>query len=318
MSTLLHRCATWLLNRPVAMAVLRRVVRPKGIFVCYPANRHFADHFSSPGRQTKSRWLPHLIGVIRQGSSLSLMFAISSNERDFSDPLNRDRITELHARCKDIQRRFGAEQLSFAGVLPGILRRRRLVRVSIEAEMASWVLSQAVREIIASGVRPHARRICRIVVLGAKGFVGREVVKRLHADIPQEIARVVGIDKNDPIPQDGPALFVNCSLPGVIEALSLQIPPGSMVLHEVYPAPEFATLQSLTSRGIQLIHVAGVEGTAWPPFPGEYGGAIPCCAALSSEPAIVVLKSLNGTEGPSLRGGDIWDCGQVEDESPLV
>ena len=89
---------------------------------------------------------------------------------------------------------------------------------------------------------------------------------------------VTAVDRGEVLPPE-PCLVVNCSLPGALEARAQDIPIGSVVLNEVYPAPSAACVAALRTRGVALHQVAGVRGQASPAFPGEYAQAIPCCAA---------------------------------------
>jgi len=71
-----------------------------------------------------------------------------------------------------------------------------------------------------------------------------------------------------------------------------QLGPGVVYVNEVYPEPGSVDLKALANMGVPAWHVAGVKAWALPPFPGAYGGGIPCCAASSDREAVPVMRKL--------------------------
>ena len=72
-------------NSRAGFFFVKWLLRPSGLFLCYAVEQRFADYFVSRSRQSKIRWSPYLVGVIRQGGAISLNFAITSSEHDFRD-----------------------------------------------------------------------------------------------------------------------------------------------------------------------------------------------------------------------------------------
>lgn len=290
---MLMRALMRLANTPLGYRLIRRLLNPTGLFLCYPVEPRFADHFCSRERQRHHAWSPYLIGVFRHGQSHALVFAVSSSEADLAAAEAVPRLRDLTDRMRAHADFFRTERVAYAGVLPTLLRARRLVRTGTEAEITCHAVGEAVCQVLASSQRQHRA----IVVLGGKGLIGRSLIKHLNARAASAdgagLPPVVCVDKGDAWFMQGPALYVNCTLPGVIETMAALIPPGSTVLNEVYPAPPGDCVRALRSRDVDLFHVAGVQGRAWPAFPGEYHDAIPCCAALPNEPVQVALKRLH-------------------------
>jgi hypothetical protein len=296
----LHRLACRVANTRPGLTVLRTLLRPHGLFLCYPVDARFADHFCSRRRQAAIAWTPYLIGWARQGRGWSLVWAVSSTERDFADPAQREHLRAMAQALQAQARAFGARQLSFAGVLPALLRARRVVREGIEAELTCRALRDATHQVVAA----HAAPLDGVVVLGGRGYIGRQLMQVLAADPPAspdppdrrgrpgQPLPIVSVDKDDTLPAAGAWLVINCTVPGAIDTRVDAFTRGSVVLNEVYPAPRADTLARLKARGVRCFHVAGVAGRAWPRFPDEYEGAIPCCAALQGEPMRVVVKDL--------------------------
>ena len=188
---------------------------------------------------------------------------------------------------------FGAKKVSYAGILPTVLRANRLLRGDTGAETTCRAIYQAIQDIVC---QPGGRAFANLVVLGGRGTIGRQLIRHLSshdATISIALPPIFVVDKSDGFSFNHPILLINCALPGAIEEHAASIPSHSVVLNEVYPAPNRQSIEFLTQRNIKVIHVAGVRGRAWPEFPDEYRGAIPCCAALADRELRVVVTALN-------------------------
>lgn len=288
---MIRRVLTEAANTRIGLAVVRLFARPKGLFLCYPVEQRFADHYCTLARQAKITWTPYLVGWMKQGDAVSLLFTISANESHFLQSQNAPHLSNVHNRMLMLQQYFYASQLSYAGILPTVMRSKRVLKSSSEANITCIAIRDAILKIISG----QSNYPSSITVLGGRGFIGCRLVAALKStdNLPLHLKKnIVVVDKGDVINSDQSSLFLNCSLPGVIESIAEQIPAGSIVINEVYPAPMTDTVKLLKVRGVRVYHIAGVKGYAVPNFPEEYSGAIPCCAALQHLPIQVVIKSL--------------------------
>ena len=181
---------------------------------------------------------------------------------------------------------MGAKSIHFAGIIPGCLKYRRVSRPNIEQEATSIAVVKAIQSLRNQlGHTPDAP----VVLLGYRGFVGREVMRKLT----QMNLRVSGVEKDDRLVAPGvPHLVVNITLPEAINTHIECFNEHSVLLNEVYPAPGREVLEYLRSKCVQVYHLAGVRAETWPAFPDAYQGAVPCCGAIPAEHYEVILKKL--------------------------
>lgn len=195
-------------------------------------------------------------------------------------------LRRLHQVTKYLADKIGAKSTHFAGIIPGCLKYRRVSRPNTEQEATSIAVVKAIQSLRAQlSHTPDAP----IVMLGYKGFVGREVMRRLT----QMNLAVSGVEKGDKlIAPNVPHLVVNITMPEVINTHIENLNEHSVLLNEVYPAPDREVLEHLHSKSVQVYHLAGVRAETWPTFPGAYHGAVPCCGAIPTEQYEVILKKL--------------------------
>lgn len=271
-------------NTRIGFELIRRFLKPEGIFLCYPVESRFADHFASKRRQQKNSWDPYLIGMMWQGKACSIVFAISASEHDLRRLTSTEHLRNLVERMETARQFFGSSRLAMAGILPSLLRARRLRHMGVEVEVTCSAVTNAAISLLAS----VNRTLDSIVVLGGRGYIGRSLVKKLR-DRRLELP-IVAVDKGDNLFDHGKALFVNCTLPGFIEQNFDLFPAGSVLLNEVYPAPSHQAVLGLEANGVMVFHVAGLPGKVFPKMPGEYRDAIPCCAATPGNEDNVIIK----------------------------
>jgi hypothetical protein len=282
---MLYRAFARILNTRLGFTLTRILLKPEGVFLCYPAEDRFADHFASKRRQEKNAWQPWLIGFMWQEQSSSIVFAISTSETELREASTHN-LVSLVDRIEALQRSFGARRIAMAGILPSLLRARRLRHSGIEFEITCRAVARAIEKIISS-VQPHCMSI---VVLGGRGFIGRSLVRTL-ASI-QNTLPVYAVDKGDELFSYSGSLYVNCTQPGFIENQWQMFPSGSVILNEVYPAPNLEVVYRLEEKGVKVFHVAGLPGIMLPRMPGEYKDAIPCCAAKPGDVKDVIVKRI--------------------------
>lgn len=284
---ILLECVNALLNNRLAFWMFKRLGLFQAVFVIYPATSQYANYFSFQWRQEINVWEPWIVGIIKHPSGArTFSFAISSNEGDIKSDAKASDLRHLHQVTKKLAEKIGANSIHFAGIIPGCLKYRRVSRPNTEQEATSIAVVKAIQSLRAQlGHTSDAL----VVLLGYKGFVGREVMRRLT----QMNLAVSGVEKDDKlIAPNVPHLVVNITMPEAINTHIENLNEHSVLLNEVYPAPDRKVLEHLHSKKVQVYHLAGVRAKTWPTFQGAYHGAVPCCGAIPSEHYDVILKKL--------------------------
>lgn len=284
---ILLECINALFNNGFSFWMFKRLGLFQAVFVIYPATSQYADYFSFQRRQKINVWEPWIVGIIKHPSGArTLSFAISSDEGDIKSDAKASDLRHMHQVTKKLAEKIGAKSIHFAGIIPGCLKYRRVSRPNTEQEATSIAVVKAIQSLRAQrGHTPDAP----VVLLGYKGFVGREVMRRLT----QMNLAVSGVEKGEKLVAPNiPHLMVNITLPEAINIHLESFNEQSVLLNEVYPAPDMEIIEHLHSKGVQVFHLAGVKAEAWPIFPNAYSGAVPCCGAIPSEHYEVILKEL--------------------------
>ncbi len=267
----------------------------KTIFVAYPASEEYANAYVYKRCRYKMRWCPWPAGIFKQNGKWGVMFVISSTDQDFKNPENKEKLAffvKKFVRIKDMLR---AEQMTSAGIIPGMLHRHKLISEAPEAEVTVKAVVKAEEEV---------RKILNweevpLVVLGGKGFIGSRLVEKLNNRVySREVYSVDcedGIDYiNWPYSLEGKrAIIINITKK---HALSNYLPlfwPDLVLINETYPEPSKQEIAALAKKGNKVYHVAGVEASSFPSFPKAYAGGIPACAAWNSPDMKVIVKDLS-------------------------
>ena len=270
----------------------RRSGRLVTVFVAYPASKEFANAYTYRWARRWCRWRPWVCGVFKQGRKWGLKTGISATEADFFDPANQGHLRGLVDRAERMRRLLGAERKTFAGILPGVLFARRIVRETPEADLTVDVLVRAEEEVRRrlgwSGLVP-------VVVLGGRGFIGRRLVRRLVRQ-GREV-HPVDLDGGErlswPTHLSGRrVVVVSAARKGALREHLPGFWPGLAVLNEVYPGPDEDEMAGLLARGVPAFHVVGVKARCVPRFPGNYEGGVPCCAAIPDPGMEVVIRRI--------------------------
>ena len=280
-------CINALLNNRFAFWIVKRFGLFQAVFVVYPATSQYANYFSFQWRQKINVWTPWIVGIIKHPSGArTLTFAISADEGNIKSDTKASDLRHLHQVTKEVADKVGAKSIHFAGIIPGCLKYRKVSRQNTEQEATSIAVVKAIRSLRTQvGHTPDAP----VILLGYRGFIGREVMRRLT----QINLSVRGVENGDGLVAPNiPHLVVNITMPEAINIHLENFNEYSVLLNEVYPAPDMEILGRLHSKNVQVFHLAGVQAKAWPTFPSAYRGAVPCCGAIPTEHYEVILKKL--------------------------
>ena len=265
------------------------------VYLGYSADPAYINHYASPnsGYVQKGKWSPFLAGIFKQNGKWGLKFFVSSTEEEFVGRENKDNLKLLAEHLEKIRQTTGASQKTFAGILPGVLYKNRIIHTMEESEVAVATVCKAisiVREL------EHYPENVPLIILGGKGFIGRRVIKNLAG------REVYCVDKDgeDHVSSSWPehltgqkAILINISRKFVLSHYIPYIWDSLVLLNEVYPEPSQEEVQAFTAKGGAIYHIAGIEGKSYPSFPNAYANAIPCSAAWKSDNMQVVLKKLS-------------------------
>jgi hypothetical protein len=187
---------------------------------------------------------------------------------------------------------LGVNQMSFAGILPNVLRAKYPQEmVDDDRDHTSEVVRRAVHELR----RKHfANRHHNVVLLGGAGRIGRAVHARLKADGIEPIVIDSAITTGAALKDVGSLsmILVDVSSHGVIQRYIHELPEDTVVLNEVFPEPSREAVTHLKIRNIMAYHIAGVKAEVHPSLPLGYKNAVPCCAIHSDEIGELVLTRI--------------------------
>jgi hypothetical protein len=260
------------------------------VFFCYAGNARYAKYYSYRSCKRFLLWFPTPIGIFRQGQRWGLICATPVTEAEFSDPKNTADLRKLLRRLLRIKMLLGVQQLSFAGILPNVLRPMCPDAV-YDLDRTSEVVRRAVHHVRREhfGDRHH-----NVVLLGGAGRIGRAVRDRLRADgvdaIVIDSALPAAITFKD-LGASG-MLLVDVSRYGVIQRHIPELPQGTVILNEVFPEPSREVVKELKNRNIAAYHLAGVKAEVYPSLPLGYRNAVPCCAIHSDDIGEPVLTRI--------------------------
>jgi hypothetical protein len=264
------------------------------IFLVYPGS---PDLYHGPSHHLAwkyASWRPTLIGCFRHAGSWGLTFAIASTESEIKQPANAVLLTGVCAQMYQIMRVVRAREVRFAGIIPSILAARG---ASISKSERASAVAAVLRAEAFVRSQEKIDEAAPVILLGANGFVGRELAPRLAqrnvyavdvssagGDLPNWHSWPAHLRSNK-------ALLINVTRASTLELYVEMLWAGLVILNEAYPAPSRHILRKLSDLNCKLYHIAGAAGDAYPSFPGPYAGAIPCCAAnITGETELVVRR----------------------------
>ncbi|OGY37061.1 MAG: hypothetical protein A3E36_01585 [Candidatus Andersenbacteria bacterium RIFCSPHIGHO2_12_FULL_45_11b] len=269
----------------------KRVGFLESVFLVYPASEKYARAYVYPFRLRRVMWNPWPCGLLWQNGKLTVMFCISATDSQFTDFCNAQNIVHVANRMERIRALLQAHGKTFAGILPGVLYAKRIIREAPEADLTAHAVVQAIEKIARA---ENLAANTPIVVLGGRGFIGRRIMRMLAES---DACSVDSADANGHAswPDDltgKPVIVVNVTVNHALADYLECMAPGTVVINEVYPEPTPDTLQRLWRQSCVCYHVVGIHAHALPPFPEAYRGAIPCCAAWAADDINVVVRKL--------------------------
>lgn len=275
------------INNPLTFFVFKKFGIFQAVFVMYPANSSYADHFTFRWRQRRIKWTPFVIGMFKHPSGArTLSFAISSDENEIRASSSPDELRGLNEKALAIAEVIGAKTIHYAGILPGRMTFLRVPRPSVEREATK---SAVVIAVLSLQKKLNFPRDSKVILLGHKGYVGKEV----FASLLGQGVDVVGVDVGDTfVVPEGMHIVLNVTKPEAINRYIDSFNHNTVLLNEVYPAPHRDIITQIKENRARAFHIAGVKAEALPVFPASYKGAVPCCGAIPGEYYEIVFKEL--------------------------
>lgn len=276
-----------LISNPLTFFIFRKFKVFQAVFVMYPANASYADHFTFRWRQRRIKWVPFVIGTFKHPSGArTLSFAISSDENEIRASSSPDELRGLNERALRIAEAIGARTIHYAGILPGRMSFLRVQRPPIEREATK---SAVVLAVLALQKRLGFSRDSKVILLGSGGYVGKEVL----ASLLSQGVNVDGVDLADRLViPEAPHIVLNITKPEAVNRYIDYFNECTVLLNEVYPAPHRDIVAQIKGRRARAFHLAGVKAKALPAFPASYKGAVPCCGAIPGEDYEIVFAEL--------------------------
>lgn len=155
------------------------------VFVAYPASEEYADAYFSQLIKQKRKWSPALCALLYQNGKWTLGLGISALEEELREA-DRGGLQALVEQTERIRETVGADYKTFAGILPGILNRRKITEKNTEAEVTVHAVLKA-KEIVEE--KEDLPSDAPIIVLGGNGYIG----SRLMDALPEE--KVYSVEK---------------------------------------------------------------------------------------------------------------------------
>lgn len=259
------------------------------VFATYPINDELASQYLSSSNSSDP-WKLRLIGLMRQEARWGIVFGVCASEQQFMQRENKKHLQQLVEQLEYIRLLVNAKQKTFGGILPGLMLRHRLIKEAVEADVTAETVYKAVNKIL------HDQKFdtyTPIIVIGARGFIGKRVVKLLKGYKVYPVDQSGFQDDSFPVELTAqPAVLLNISRQYALKGYIPKLWKEVVVLNEVYPEPSQEELSLMQQRSIKCFHVVGVEGSIFPPLPGAYASGVPCCAAIPSIASNVVLSQL--------------------------
>lgn len=266
----------------------------------YLADSRYLESVTFRWYAKRHQWSPVLGGIFFYSGAGGFICVMGCNEVDLFDPENAALVMRGYVRMERIARLLRVDVASYAGILPSVLAHMGVRREPIEADRTVLWIREAIEQVIRScGMSTTTR----IAILGSQGHVGKRLTALMK---PHYGTSLIELDNRRADHAEAvmamaaslPVVLVNAARDDALGDYLNLIPPGSVILNEVYPECRPTVLSALKMRSIRYFHICGVAAFSFPGFPRAYAGAVPCCAAsaiASTKPeegksAVVVLR----------------------------
>ena len=185
------------------------------------------------------------MGIFVQNGSLGLITGITNIESEFLHASPAE-LSLLVSRMERLRQHVGAEQKTFAGILPGVLQSRGLLAETPETETTVTMVSRAAQLVLE---QEGYSSDTPIVLLGAKGHVGRHLAARWNG----RSLFPIDVDSSPeawPHHLHGqPMLVVNVTKKSAVAQYIPLFWPGCVLLNETYPEPTADELAQIKAIG---------------------------------------------------------------------
>jgi hypothetical protein len=270
-----------IVNRIVGLFTKRPI---RGNFIFYASDKKYLQTMIYEWYVPFVRWRAGLGQIMRQNGYWILSFGIATNEEDFYNPENKQKLEKMLRRAERVAWIIGVEQLTFAGVLPGIFAKYGFER-KIKAVEKMNTVTAVTQSVYITIEKENLPEDVPVVVLGGSGYIGKCVVTTLKKQ--RYPGKVYSIDirngdKSGVLPREivsKPAIILNITKKFVIQDYLSQLWAGAVVINEVFPEPSEATIIAMDELEVVCYHITGVEAKAYPEMGKAYKGGIPCCAS---------------------------------------
>ena len=206
----------------------------KSVFLSYPANEMYAKEYAYKFRM--GRWGIRLTGLLKQNGKIILMFTVFVSESDLLEKKNKKRLEEIVRHIEKIRQLVHADNKAFAGILPGLLLKRKMIDKSPEADLTALIVVEAVKLV---KKRIGVDEEIPIVVLGGRGFIGKAVVDKLKSVQKSDIY-VVDIAGHNKWPKrEIRKIIINVARHNTIGFYLNVLREEDIIINEAYPRPVF-------------------------------------------------------------------------------
>eukprot|EP00521_Asterionellopsis_glacialis_P013100 CAMPEP_0195295918 /NCGR_PEP_ID=MMETSP0707-20130614/18327_1 /TAXON_ID=33640 /ORGANISM="Asterionellopsis glacialis, Strain CCMP134" /LENGTH=303 /DNA_ID=CAMNT_0040357257 /DNA_START=324 /DNA_END=1232 /DNA_ORIENTATION=- len=235
----------------------------KVVFCGYPSNKKYlAGYVRDESIIQLYRWKPCFTGFFCHNGSVGLKFFVSATEADFK---SEHGLETLYQNTSKIQALICADEMSFSGILPGLMFRKGLHKEGQERQKTVRAVLKGIKNLCEEENLP---KDCPVVILGCKGYIGREVICQLGS----KICHGVDLNPETNLPEGWPehlqgkdAILVNISRAHTLEYYSKLAWKKLVLLNEVYPEPSTAEVHSWRANGGNMYHLVGTKGWSLPP-----------------------------------------------------
>jgi hypothetical protein len=254
----------------------------KNIFMLYPEKAEYSRAYVYDWYARTMQWSPRLVGIFKQNGKWGLYFGISATGRDIESD-NGDNLKKVEMRLERIKNILGADQKTFAGIIPSVLFSKKVVEEEpLERNITAIAVNRGIQKVMKAKEMPFDTSL---IVIGGEGFIGSLLIKKVRE--AGFSGRVFSVDvkngnnfaKVSAEIYGKPAILLNASRRGALESYLPFLWPGIVILNEVYPEPSAEEIQKAEMKGVEIYHISGIKAWAWPKYPYAYKGGIPCCSS---------------------------------------